>query len=129
MKSSPTLGNSIRETGLALAILAIWMLSLLAPLHQSSGLLRVMADAGHQVPAGWSICITLDADGGDKDHAIPVCPAQGIGKSGLTAPPPPVMLAVLLQLPQAAAFSPATPRLHRAQNSPPGQPRAPPAQV
>ncbi len=129
MTRSPNLGSYIRETGLALAILALWMLALLAPLHQSSGLLRVMAEAGHAVPAGWSVCATLDAKEGGKDHVIPVCPAQGIGKSALGLPPPPSLPGAILPLPRAAEFASAVARPHRAQNFTPGQPRAPPAQI
>lgn len=118
-----------RETGLALALLALWMMSLLVPLHQTSGLLRDMARAGHDISGAWSICVTLGQDGEGQDHVVPVCPAQGIGKHALMAPPPPVLVAsavVVTPQPWGAADEAVA---HRPQNFTPGRPRAPPAQV
>lgn len=118
-----------RELGMAMAVLALWMLSLLAPLHQTSGLLREMAKAGHDISGAWSICVTLAQDADGQDHAIPVCPAQAIGKSDLAAPPPGFELASF----RSAAGPVLLPAARVAPWSGPGhsplQPRAPPAAV
>lgn len=83
----------IRETGMALAVLALWMLSLLVPLHQTSGLLRELARTGHDISAAWSVCVTLAQDEAAGDHVVPACPAQAIGKTGLAMAPPHMALA------------------------------------
>ncbi|WP_151718421.1 hypothetical protein [Gemmobacter serpentinus] len=82
----------IRETGMALAVLALWMLSLLVPLHQTSGLLRDLERAGHDISGAWSICVTLAQDDAAGDQKVPVCPAQAIGKTGLAMAPAPLAL-------------------------------------
>lgn len=119
----------LRETGLALAVLALWLLTLLAPLHQASGLLRELSRAGIDTGAAWRICLTADPSLDGSDHALPVCPAQGIGKSDVILPPPlafalavmGLQVALLLPVPPPAVVL--DPRLH------PGQPRAPPALI
>lgn len=82
-----------REAGLASAVLALWMLALLAPLHQTSGMLRAFGAAGVEISASWSICIADEA--AQSDHAIPSCPAQAIGKDDLATPPGAVVAARL----------------------------------
>ncbi len=89
-----------REAGLALALLALWLMVLLVPLHQTAGLLREMGCAGHDISGAWSICVTLADQDGAKDHGVPICPVQGIGKDGLTTPPAPFALALHISLPR-----------------------------
>ncbi len=124
------IGTTIaRETGMALAVLALWMLSLLAPLHQTSGLLREMAKAGHDISGAWSICVTLAQDENGNDHAIPVCPAQAVGKTDLALPPPPLVVATFVPVAHGIDFPAQSAVSHWRQNFTPGQPRAPPAQA
>lgn len=78
--SAAELRRLYREAGFALAILALWMLALLGPLHQLS---RTAADLNL---SGWSFCLIADPQ--EDQHGPPpaFCPAQSIAKA-LTAPP------------------------------------------
>lgn len=116
-----------RETGMALAVLALWMLSLLAPLHQTSGVLRELARAGHDISGAWSICVTLAQDETGADHLIQVCPAKSIGKTDVAVPPPEVRLAVFAPIGRDLPLGMQAEQLHRPQDFTPRQPRAPPA--
>lgn len=115
-----------RELGLALAVLALWMLSLLAPLHLASGLLRERALAGFDISGAWSICVSLAQDEDGKARPPAVCPAHGIGKNDVAPPPPPVMLPA----PDAASHDADFPANRVAPGGSrrfrPGQPRGPP---
>ena len=118
-----------REIGLALAALALWMLTLLVPLHQVSGLLRERAMAGFDISGAWSICVSLAQDEDGEARLPSVCPAQGIGKNDVAAPPPPVLMAVLVavttdDLLPVEGVSPISQKRFQ-----PGQPRGPPAIV
>lgn len=119
----------LRETGMGLAMLAIWLLSLLAPLHQTSGLLRDMALAGHDISDAWSICITLSQDEDGESRVTSVCPAHAIGKTGVATPPPPVLLAGALPTLRGADLPTEVVRADRPHDCAPGQPRAPPATI
>lgn len=129
MTRNRTLSTLLRETGLAFALLAVWMLSLLAPLHQTSGVLRAFAETGHVLPGGWSICVTLAQDENGPAAPVTMCPAQAIGKADLGLPPAPVVVAVLAASPQPA-YRP-DPVVWGGAPPPwtPIQPRAPPARV
>lgn len=124
MSERRTIRILTREAGLALAVLALWMLALLAPLHQTSGMLRAFDAAGIELASSWSICV---ADAEVKtDHAIPSCPAQGIGKQDLLTPPGPTVLAVLAG-PVVQVMTPVTGPPPRAEPElGPQQARAPP---
>lgn len=75
------------ETVRALALLAMYALVLLAPLHQAAATQRDFAKAGYETVASWSVCAPLaeDADG-ENTVAVVKCPAQGISKDGLVLP-------------------------------------------
>lgn len=117
-----------RELGMALAVLALWMMSLLVPLHQTSGLLREMARRGVDISDAWSICVTLAQDEDGHSPANATCPAQGIGKNDIGMPPPPVQLVGHVADFHDIRFPVDTARHHRPPTFQPGQPRAPPAQ-
>ncbi|WP_323038617.1 hypothetical protein [Gemmobacter sp.] len=119
----------LRETGLALAMLAVWMLALLAPLHQTSGLLRAFAETGHVLPGGWSICVTLAQDDDGPAAPVPQCPAQAIGKADLGLPPAPVVVALVLPPAQPARWPDRVVATAAAPPWTPVQPRAPPARI
>lgn len=70
-----------REIGTALAVTAIWLLSLLAPLHQTSGLVRDLAARGFEPALVWSLCNPTDAAQDAGDDAKILCPAQGVAQS------------------------------------------------
>lgn len=84
----------IRETGIAVAVLAIYVLTLLLPLHQAAGLQRDLNALGFATLDSWSICQPLAQDeNGDKDTAAALtCPATGVAKHQLAAVLPPVLV-------------------------------------
>ena len=75
--------STIREVGSALAVLAVWLLVLLAPLHQTSSLMRDLAARGDGPAAVWSRRNPTASGTSDQDQATVLCPLQGIGKAGL----------------------------------------------
>ncbi len=120
-----------REFGTALAVLAIYVLTLLLPLHQAAGLQRDLDRLGFETLTAWSVCAPLvqDEDGNPKTATVVKCPATGFGKQDFAAvAPAPVQIAVPtlasgiawpdLQL----AFKPSIPEHF-------GQSRAPPVAV
>lgn len=85
MQRSPTV---VKELGTAFAVLAIYVLTLLVPLHQSSATQRDFARLGYETIGAWSICSefgtvdnTGDRDGGEL-RAMAKCPASGIQQFG-----------------------------------------------
>ena len=77
--------NLTRELGTAFAVLAIYVLTLLAPLHQAAGLQRDLAKLGYETIGGWSICAPIQNDQDDKSPTVVKCAAAGIGKNELVA--------------------------------------------
>lgn len=80
-------GSSGREAGAAVAVLAIYVLTLLLPLHQAAGLQRDLAKLGYATTSSWSVCATL----ADNERGTPTavkCPAAGVGKTEFTGPIP-----------------------------------------
>lgn len=118
-----------REVGTACAVLAIYVLTLLAPIHHARASQVAFEKLGYESSEGsWVLCTPAGSTGQDRDLAVAKCPATGIGKHdliapdlvslhlvgaiGLTALPPPALRLVLLPRDEA-----------------PGSPRAPPALV
>ncbi|WP_157955605.1 MULTISPECIES: hypothetical protein [Devosia] len=81
----------LRETGIAVAVLAIYVLTLLLPLHQAAGLQRDLNAIGFSTLDSWSVCQPLAQDGnGDPHEAAALnCPATGVAKHQLATLPPP----------------------------------------
>jgi len=73
------------ETGRALALLAVYLLVILVPLHQAAGMQRDFAKLGYETEASWSICAPLGSDGDQSAPQIK-CPAHSIGKNDLALP-------------------------------------------
>lgn len=73
---------------MALAVLALWLLSLLSPMHQTSRLVADMASAGVTSVSDWTLCISTQTGTDGKAAAQVLCPAKGIGKDDLDLPPP-----------------------------------------
>jgi invasion protein IalB len=74
----------LREAGAAFAVLAIFVLTILTPLHQSAALQRDMAKLGHETAGAWSICTAINE--ADDDDDLPTalkCPVAGIGNTKL----------------------------------------------
>lgn len=122
----------VRELGIAVAVLAIYVLTLLLPLHQAAGLQRDLARLGFATADTWSVCQSLAADEDGDDRQAPQagkCAANGIGKNPLGAAP-----AVLASLyPPAPLLPLAAPRVrtlpHLARYERQAIPRAPPVTV
>ncbi len=76
-----------REFGAAFAVLAIYVLVLLAPLHQAAALQRDLGKLGFETVASWSICTPLaqDQDGDPTAPPVVKCPAAGIAKHDFLA--------------------------------------------
>lgn len=117
----------LREAGFAAAALALWLLVLLAPLHQTSRVLVEFRLAGVLPAAAWLLCQPADA-GQDTDRPVPICPAHAligaIGPAPATLAalaPIPVLVAVLRARAGAAPVRPAR-RRHRQPRGPPPAP-------
>ncbi|MBO9588929.1 hypothetical protein [Devosia sp.] len=117
-----------REVGAAIAVLALYMLVLLAPLHQSAGLQRELARLGFESSVSWSVCTSVaNPERGDSDTPTAAkCPLTGVGKSQFVAVLPPVVQPPVVRDADPVHFEatahsgPARPMEH------PGQPRGPP---
>ena len=118
-----------REIGTAFAVLALYLLTVLAPLHHARASQLGFAELGYaSSEASWVICTPFGAEGADSDVLIAKCPATGVGKAEFVLPDLdslPVSHAVALAAPLA---TPSPARLPRA-IAPPGGPRGPPVSV
>lgn len=118
-----------REMGTALAVLAIYILTLLLPLHQAAGLQRDLAALGYATTTDWSICAPLVEDPDGADPTLVKCAATGIGKNEIAAIEPATIhvgvlrVAATLDYAAVRSFSPSAPVRYS------GQPRAPPVTV
>lgn len=83
----------MRETGAVLAVLAIYVLTLLLPLHQAAGLQRDLNAIGYSTLDIWSLCQPMaeDENGDPASAAALTCPATGVAKQSLAALLPPVL--------------------------------------
>lgn len=120
-----------REISSAIAVLAVYVLVLLAPLHQAAGLQNDLAELGYAGPSTWSICAAaLPSDGGDNPSAKIKCAAAGIGKQELAATEPgSVELDSIVRVGVGATY-PDNPAPQRPVVAPHiGQARAPPVMV
>lgn len=119
-----------REIGTALAVLAIYLLTILAPMHHARASQLAFEELGYvTLDAGWALCIPLGSDPTDEGQSQPAkCPAAGVGKIDFAGPP---LAGAPLDLPllvvpdgksRAAIPEPAP-------ASPPSGSRAPPTRV
>lgn len=125
---SPTMRALMREAGAAFAVLAIYVLTLLAPLHQAAATQRGFAELGYEATAVWSICTaTADARSDSETPTAVKCPLTGVGKQDFAHPPLPATRLARLGVATEVSY------IRPAQASPssllhPGAPpRAPPA--
>jgi hypothetical protein len=121
----------VREAGLAVAVLAIYVLTLLLPLHQAAGLQRDLDALGFSTLDNWSICQSIadDETGDPQGAAALTCPAAGVAKHDLAAILPP---ALVIEAPAAASVlsyrqAPGLAMVHLPDHV--GQSRAPPVTV
>ncbi|WP_137151503.1 hypothetical protein [Devosia sp. FKR38] len=119
-----------REFGAAIAVLAIYVLTLLAPLHQAAGLQRDLAQLGYQSQATWPVCQALASDeSGNRLPGTVQCAVAGIANNQvipvLAAVTPVAILRASDPVTYASLFAPHPGPV--AQHS--AQPRAPPVTV
>ncbi|QQR36104.1 hypothetical protein JI749_00185 [Devosia oryziradicis] len=118
-----------REIGTALAVLAIYLLTVLSPLHQARASQLAFEELGYTTTqASWVLCTADGVDKPDSDAAIAKCPATGVGKAEFALPVldiQPVRHDVALAAPRPAALAMSGPRA----TAPPAGPRAPPVSV
>jgi hypothetical protein len=127
MSSAP---SRMREVGTALAVLAIYLLTILAPLHQARASQLAFQDLGYStIESGWVLCSSTESGQQDRDVSIAKCPAAGIGKPAAVAPTLDVVSlnlgAIFVAAPLTVAVATVTPFAI----APPAGPRAPPALV
>lgn len=81
------------EMGAALAVLAIYVLTLLLPLHQAAGLQRDLNAIGYSTLDSWSVCqpMAQDENGDPAAAAALTCPATGVAKQQVAVILPPVL--------------------------------------
>ena len=84
----------VREVGAAVAVLAIYLLVLLAPWHQASALQHDLAELGYASAATLDICGPAEKHGEDRSAEF-TCHVAGIDKFEFAAiiPPAPTFLA------------------------------------
>ncbi|MBD8066241.1 hypothetical protein IC608_12250 [Devosia sp. PTR5] len=121
----------VKEAGTAFAVLALYVLTLLLPLHQAAGLQRDLDAAGYAPLTSWSICAPLSQDRQGEPHREPAvhCPAAGIAKHQFAAilPPPPAPALIPRTAAVAHAAAPGLNQFHLPDHF--GQSRAPPARA
>lgn len=121
--------SRLREVGTAFALLAMYILVLLAPLHQAAGLQRDLNVIGFSALDAWSICSPLaPTDDGDR-QAVEKCAAAGIGKNELALPASASIHIGIVQAQAPAYFIVALAIPAERPASRPGKPRAPPVSV
>jgi len=121
--------NIGREIGTALAVLALYLLTVLSPIHHAHASQLAFQELGYATAqASWTLCSSAGAMG-DQDDASPAkCPGLGVGKAEVVPP-------VLHALPAAYGRALAAPLFTIAPASlprtiaPPAGPRAPPVSV
>ena len=123
--------TALRETGTALAVLALYALMLLLPLHQAAAQQRDLNALGYSTLSSWSVCALLATDehGKPAEAAAVNCPALGVAKhfAVLDAPPPPQFAFVAVALAADLSFSGDVLASHLPDHV--GQSRAPPIAV
>ena len=118
-----------REIGTAFAVLAIYLLTVLAPMHHARASQLAFEELGYATTeVSWVLCTPSGTNGQDNDVLVAKCPATGVGKTDLALPmldAVPVSHQIALAAPLATTFSAFLPRAI----APPSGPRAPPVSV
>lgn len=118
-----------REIGTAFAVLAVYLLIVLSPLHQARASQLAFEELGYATAqSGWVLCSQAGTPDQDGDVFVAKCPATGVGKADLILPAAgalPVPHDIALASPLHAASTAVRPRAV----APSGGPRAPPVAV
>ncbi|MGV8953978.1 MAG: hypothetical protein ACOH2M_22965 [Cypionkella sp.] len=114
-----------REIGTALAVLAMYLFTLLAPLHEA----RASQLGYTTLQTGWVLCSSAKTSDQDGKIAVSKCPVTGVGKPAAIAPGL-IAMAPHLRPVMLAAPRPLLPvRFAPAPIAPPAGPRAPPVVI
>jgi hypothetical protein len=125
-----TMRTMSREIGTALAVLAIYLLTVLAPIHQARASQLAFEELGYATTqSSWVLCTPAGTIGQDQDITVSKCPAAGVGKDEMVLPlldiAPIGHDLLALAAPLALAAAVVLPR----PVAPPAGPRAPPVPV
>jgi len=117
-----------KEIGTALAVLALYLLTILAPLHEARASQLAFEDLGYTtLQTGWVLCSSTSSTGSDSDSPVSKCPLAGVGKPAAIAPGLDAV-ALGLRATVLAALRPlAMTVIIPAAIAPPSGPRGPPA--
>ena len=119
-----------REIGTAFAVLAIYLLTILAPLHHARASQLVFEDLGYAtLESGWVLCTPAATGERDGDITVSKCPAAGVGKPDMVAPSVDFVALNLSAAYVAAPLSVAITIVTPMAIAPPSGPRAPPVRV
>lgn len=119
-----------REIGTALAVLAIYLLTMLMPLHQARASQLAFEELGYSTTTiGWVLCTPGLPSGGDIDITVAKCPATGIGKHELALPSFGSLPLGVDRVALSAAPALTIPAILPAPSAPPTGSRAPPAEI
>ncbi|WP_092420283.1 hypothetical protein [Devosia crocina] len=114
------------EIGAAFAVLALYVLVLLAPLHQAAGLQRDLAVLGYESQLSWSVCTSVSEPGETDRPAAIKCPLASAGKTELAVAPDGAVPIAVRQDSLAVAYGQKGSVLADHAGGRPGQPRGPP---
>ncbi|HTO27867.1 MAG TPA: hypothetical protein VL017_04680 [Devosia sp.] len=118
-----------REIGTALAVLAIYLLTVLTPLHHARASQLAFEELGYAMAqSSWVLCTPDGADGEDGDVIVAKCHATGPGKVELMLPVLGAM-AIRHDVALAAPLMASPPAFPPRAIAPSGGPRAPPVLV
>lgn len=118
----------VREFGMALAVLAVWLLTLLAPMHLASRYTAELAAAGIIAPPNWSLCIPAEQT--EDGATLPsLCPAKSLGQDQLWPGPDTRALPLFVATARTVTWHVVEVRDPTRNPTDIGQPRAPPLQA
>lgn len=123
--------NMVREAVAAFAVLAIYALVLLLPLHQAAGLQRDLASLGFETISVSSVCVAPAQqrdDGGNAPAAVK-CAAAGIAKHEFAAIEPGAVVVDTVRIAETAQYEVPLRLELSAIHDHSGQARAPPVTV
>ena len=122
--------NIGREIGTALAVLAIYLLTVLAPLHHARASQLAFEELGYStLQTGWVLCASAEGSDRDSDNPVSKCPVSGVGKPAAVAPGLDLVLLDRGARRRAAPHPLALATVRPAGIAPPSGPRGPPATV
>ncbi|MET3924812.1 hypothetical protein [Devosia sp. 2618] len=119
-----------KEMGTAFAVLAIYVFTLLAPLHHAAAQQRDFATLGYETLTSWSICANLTQnDFGDQTVTASKCAAAGIAKNDFVATAPASIDLPIIRIVERVAYFTPSVRPPQTVEAHIGQARAPPVMV